>query len=40
MDDLTAIEKCKAGQADAFNHLVRKYQSEAIGHAVDILGLV
>lgn len=38
MDDLTAIEKCKAGQADAFNHLVRKYQSEAIGHAMAILG--
>ena len=38
MDDLAAIEKCKAGQADAFYHLVRKYQSEAIGHAVAILG--
>lgn len=38
MDDLATIEKCKAGQADAFNHLVRKYQSEAIGHAMAILG--
>jgi RNA polymerase sigma-70 factor (ECF subfamily) len=38
MDDLTAIEKCKAGEIDSFNYLVRKYQSEAIGHAVAILG--
>jgi RNA polymerase sigma-70 factor (ECF subfamily) len=38
MDDLTAIEKCKAGEIDAFNYLVRKYQPEAIGHAVAILG--
>jgi len=38
MDDLTAIEKCKAGETNAFNHLVKKYQSEAIGHAVAILG--
>jgi RNA polymerase sigma-70 factor (ECF subfamily) len=38
MDDLSKIEKCKAGQTDAFYHLVKKYQSEAIGHAVAILG--
>lgn len=38
MDDPTAIEKCKAGEADAFSYLVRKYQSEAIGHALAILG--
>jgi RNA polymerase sigma-70 factor (ECF subfamily) len=38
MDDSTAIEKCKAGEIDAFGYLVRKYQSEAIGHAVAILG--
>jgi RNA polymerase sigma-70 factor (ECF subfamily) len=38
MDDLTAIKKCNAGQAEAFGYLVRKYQSEAIGHAVAILG--
>ncbi|MHC4790339.1 MAG: RNA polymerase sigma factor [Planctomycetota bacterium] len=38
MDDLTAIDKCRSGETDAFNHLVRKYQSEAIGHAVVILG--
>lgn len=40
MDDLTAIQKCKAGETEAFGHLVRKYQSEAIGHAVTILGSV
>ncbi|MHC4645934.1 MAG: RNA polymerase sigma factor [Planctomycetota bacterium] len=38
MDDLTAIEKCKAGESEAFSHLVRKYQSEAIGHALAVLG--
>jgi RNA polymerase sigma-70 factor (ECF subfamily) len=38
MDDLTAIRRCRAGEADAFSHLVRKYQLEAIGHAVAILG--
>jgi len=38
MDDLTVIQKCNAGQTEAFGHLVRKYQSEAIGHAVAILG--
>jgi RNA polymerase sigma-70 factor (ECF subfamily) len=38
MDDLTAIQKCNAGQTEAFGYLVRKYQSEAIGHAVAVLG--
>jgi RNA polymerase sigma-70 factor (ECF subfamily) len=38
MDDSTAIQKCKAGETEAFSHLVRRYQSEAIGHAVVILG--
>jgi RNA polymerase sigma-70 factor (ECF subfamily) len=38
MDDLKAIQKCNAGDADAFTYLVRKYQAEAIGHAVAILG--
>lgn len=38
MDDLEAIHKCNAGDADAFGYLVRKYQAEAIGHAAAILG--
>lgn len=38
MDDSTAIQKCKQGETEAFSHLVRKYQAEAIGHAVAILG--
>jgi len=38
MDDSTAILKCRAGETEAFSHLVRRYQSEAIGHAVAILG--
>jgi len=38
MDDSKAIQRCKAGETEAFSYLVRKYQSEAIGHAVAILG--
>ncbi len=38
MDDQTAIEKCRAGDKDAFRHLVEHYQAEALGHAVAILG--
>jgi RNA polymerase sigma-70 factor (ECF subfamily) len=38
MDDQTAIERCRAGDTDAFRHVVEHYQAEAIGHAVAILG--
>lgn len=38
MDDNTAIQKCRAGEREAFRHLVERYQAEAIGHAVAILG--
>ena len=38
MDDQTAIEKCRAGDKEAFRHLVEHYQAEAIGHAIAILG--
>ena len=38
MDDQTAIEKCRAGDKEAFRHLVNHYQAEAIGHAIAILG--
>lgn len=38
MDDNTAIQKCRAGDWDAFRHLVERYQTEALGHAVAILG--
>jgi len=37
MDDSVAIERCKAGDKEAFRHLVERYQAEAIGHAVAIL---
>jgi RNA polymerase sigma-70 factor (ECF subfamily) len=37
MDDPEAIRRCKAGDADAFRHLVARYQSTAIGHARAIL---
>ena len=39
MDDQTAIERCKAGDKEAFRHLVEHYQAEAIGHAIAILGI-
>ena len=38
MDDATAIGMCRAGENSAFRHLVERYQAEAIGHAVAILG--
>ncbi|MEP6636296.1 MAG: sigma-70 family RNA polymerase sigma factor [Acidobacteriota bacterium] len=38
MDDATAIQKCREGEREAFRHLVERYQAEAIGHAVSILG--
>lgn len=38
MDDQTAIERCRAGDSEAFRHVVERYQAEAIGHAVAILG--
>ena len=38
MDDATAIEKCRKGESEAFRHLVQRYQRQAIGHAVAIVG--
>ena len=38
MDDTTAIRECRAGDKDAFRHLVKKYQAEATAHAISILG--
>ena len=38
MDDATAIRACRAGDRQAFRHLVEAYQGQAIGHAVGILG--
>jgi RNA polymerase sigma factor (sigma-70 family) len=38
MDDRAAIERCMAGDNDAFRHIVERYQGQAIGHAVAILG--
>ena len=38
MDDLTVIETCQSGEKDAFRFLVERYQKQAIGHAVAILG--
>jgi len=38
MDDQAAIERCRAGDNEAFRHIVEHYQGEAIGHAIAILG--
>jgi RNA polymerase sigma-70 factor (ECF subfamily) len=38
MEDSVAIKKCKEGDTDAFRHLVRAYQGQAIAHATGILG--
>ena len=38
MDDHAAIEKCRAGDNEAFRQIVEHYQAEAIGHATAILG--
>jgi RNA polymerase sigma-70 factor, ECF subfamily len=38
MDDQSAIERCRAGDNEAFRHIVERYQLEAIGHAIAILG--
>ena len=38
MEDCRIIEQCQAGQTEIFSHLVRRYQSEAIGHALALLG--
>lgn len=38
MADKAAIERCRAGDKDAFRHVVERYQVEAIGHAAAILG--
>lgn len=38
MDDLLTIQKCSAGNWEAFRYLVEKYQARAIGHALAIVG--
>jgi RNA polymerase sigma-70 factor, ECF subfamily len=38
MDDPEAIEKCQNGDWEAFRFLVERYQKQAVGHAVAILG--
>ena len=38
MDDYDIIQTCLSGKGQAFGQLVRRYQAEAIGHAVGLLG--
>ena len=37
MDDQAAIERCQAGNVDAFQQVVEQYQAEAMGHALALL---
>ena len=37
MDDQAAIERCQAGNVDAFRQVVEQYQAEAMGHALALL---
>ena len=38
MDDAAAIRFCREGEVEAYRHLVERYQREAIGHALALLG--
>ena len=38
MDDVAAIAECLGGDREAFRHLVERYQTEALGHALTIVG--
>ena len=38
MDDASAIEKCRKGEREAFRFLVERYQAQAVGHAIAVLG--
>jgi RNA polymerase sigma-70 factor (ECF subfamily) len=38
MDDAAAIEKVQKGEREAFRYLVESYQTQAVAHAVAILG--
>jgi len=35
MDDQAAIERCQAGNVDAFRQVVEQYQAEAMGHTMN-----
>ena len=35
---MAAIRCCRQGDANAFRHLVERYQTEAMGHAIAVLG--
>ncbi|MHC4512292.1 MAG: RNA polymerase sigma factor [Planctomycetota bacterium] len=37
MDDPDAIRACQQGRAEAFRHLVERYQGQAMGHAMTML---
>jgi RNA polymerase sigma-70 factor (ECF subfamily) len=38
MDDATAVRACRLGDADAFRHLVDRYQGRALAHARVLTG--
>ena len=38
MDDAEAVRQCRAGQVEAFQHLVRRYQGRALAHGRALTG--
>src|SRR5262245_63835861 len=38
MEDADAIRRCREGDPDAFGHMVRRYQRQALGHARALTG--
>lgn len=38
MDDTAIIERCLKGEKEAFRFLVERYQTQAVGHSLAILG--
>ena len=38
MEDADAIQQCRQGEAEAFSHLVYRYQGRALAHARALTG--
>ena len=38
MDDVAAVKACREGDSEAFRYLVERYQSQALGHAIALIG--
>jgi RNA polymerase sigma-70 factor (ECF subfamily) len=38
MDDSEALKNCRDGDKESFRYLVERYQNQAVGHAIAVLG--